>query len=56
VVVAAPAPPAPIAVPPPKPQPAPSPKEQVLRNQPEQERGKPAEREAPPMRQKQLDR
>jgi hypothetical protein len=45
-----------MAVPQPKPHPAPSPKEQVLRNQPEQERGKPAEREAPPMRPKQADR
>lgn len=46
----------PAVVPPPKPQPVQSQKEQALRNPPEQERGKPAEREAPPMRPKQADR
>lgn len=54
--VPAPAPSAPVAVPQPKPHPAPSPKEQAARNLPEPERGKPGEREAPPMRSKQLDR
>jgi hypothetical protein len=54
--VPAPAPSAPVAVPQPKPHPAPSPKEQVLRGSPEQERGKPPEREAPPPRARQADR
>jgi hypothetical protein len=45
-----------VAVPQPKPHPVQSPKEQVQRNVPEPERGKPMEREAPPMRPKQMDR
>lgn len=48
--------PAPAAAPPPKPQPPASQKEQVLRSLPEQARGIPAEREAPPPRGKQIDR
>jgi hypothetical protein len=52
----APMPPAPVAAPQPRPQPPPSQKEQVLRAPPDQARGNPVEREAPPPRGKQIDR
>jgi hypothetical protein len=54
--VPSPAAPAPVAAPPPRPHPPQSQKEQVLRNAPDDARGKPVEREAPPMRGKQTDR
>ncbi|MGE5161328.1 MAG: DUF6600 domain-containing protein [Betaproteobacteria bacterium] len=55
---ARPTPPAAVPAPAPVPraQPPQSQKEQVLRNQPEPQRGYPVEREAPPMRPKQMDR
>ena len=52
----APPPPAAVAAPQPRPQAPQSQKEQVLRNLPDQQRGRAAEREAPPPRSKQAER